>query len=65
MGIGMQSSGKSKKKEEELRKQGCRAVAWSKKREEDLRKQGCRAVLRVRRRENKVEGSWMLSSCLE
>ena len=27
MGIGMQSSGKSKKKEEELRKQGCRAVA--------------------------------------
>ena len=39
----MQSSGKSKKKEEELRKQGCRAVAQSKKREEELRKQGCRA----------------------
>ena len=26
-GKGMQSSGKSKKKEEDLRKQGCRAVA--------------------------------------
>ena len=61
----MQSSGKSKKKEEEFRKQGCRAVAQSKRREEELRKLRCRAVLRVRRREKKVEGIWMLSSCLE
>ena len=36
---------KSKKREEELIKQGCRAVAKSKKkREEKFREQGCRAV---------------------
>ena len=35
---------KLEKRDEELREQGCRAVAWSKKREEELRKQGCRPV---------------------
>ena len=45
--------------------QGCGDDAQSKKkREQELRKQRCRAVLRVRRREKKVEGKWMLSSCL-
>ena len=36
MGIWMQSSGKSKKKEEELRKQGCRAVLRVRRREKKV-----------------------------
>ena len=33
-----------RKREEEVREQGCRAVVKSKKREEELMEQGCRAV---------------------
>ena len=48
------------KREEELRKQGCRDVAYSFKREEGLSEQGCKATKKKREEELREQG---LSNC--